>query len=209
MAAKWKGNYFDGKSASSQKVEIQHVSEGILIEFADGRMRVWRSYEFSLKQDRPKGPIRLEYGEFPPEIIEVEDSSFREGLKERHFKRPRYLSLWLALLAVLLIPSIIYWVIPSASGWFTRFVPVSIEEQLGNYVVNELFPDRRICQADAGRKALDEMVMRLTTEESEYNFKVEVWIQIWLMPSLFQEETSLSFVGCLKKARQLMLLLEF
>ena len=54
MAAKWKGNYFDGKSAASQKVEIQHVSEGILIEFADGRMRVWRHYEFRLKQDRPQ-----------------------------------------------------------------------------------------------------------------------------------------------------------
>ena len=54
MTAKWKGNYFDGKSATSQKVEIQHVSEGILIEFADGRMRVWRNYEFHLKQDRLK-----------------------------------------------------------------------------------------------------------------------------------------------------------
>ncbi|MCH2281331.1 MAG: hypothetical protein MK368_06690 [SAR324 cluster bacterium] len=73
------------------------------------------------------------------------------------------MSLWLAMLAVLLIPSIIYWGIPGASGWFARFVPVSVEEQLGNYVVNELFPDRRICLADAGRKALDEMVMRLTT----------------------------------------------
>ena len=30
MVAKWEGNYFDGKSAVSQKVEIQHVSEGIL-----------------------------------------------------------------------------------------------------------------------------------------------------------------------------------
>ena len=85
MAAKWKGIYFDGKSAVSQKVEIQHVSEGILIEFADGRMRIWRSYEFHLKQDRPKGPIRLEHGEFHPEIIEVEDPSFRKGLKKRHF----------------------------------------------------------------------------------------------------------------------------
>ena len=40
MAAKWKGNYFDGKSAASQKVAIQLVSEGILIEFTEGRMRV-------------------------------------------------------------------------------------------------------------------------------------------------------------------------
>ena len=61
MAAKWNGNYFDGKSAASQKVEIQHVSEGILIEYADGRMSVWRSYEFCQKQDRPQGPIRLEH----------------------------------------------------------------------------------------------------------------------------------------------------
>ena len=87
MVAKWEGNYFDGKSAVSQKVEIQHVSEGILIEFADGRIRIWRNYEFRLKQDRLQGPIRLEYGEFTPEIIEVEDLSFQEGVKKRHFKR--------------------------------------------------------------------------------------------------------------------------
>ena len=79
MVAKWEGNYFDGKSAVSQKVEIQHVSEGILIKFADGRMRVWRSYEFHLRQDRPQGPIRLEHGEFPSEIIEVEDHSSGRG----------------------------------------------------------------------------------------------------------------------------------
>ena len=59
MAAKWKGIYFDGKSAVSQKVEIQLVSEGIMIEFSDGRICVWRSYEFKLKQDRQKGQIML------------------------------------------------------------------------------------------------------------------------------------------------------
>ena len=174
MALKYDGNYFDGKSAASQKVEIQHVSEGILIEFADGRIRMWRNYEFRLKQDRLQGPIRLEYGELMPEIIEVEDPSFQKGIIEKNLKRPRYLSIWLALFAIFLIPSIIYLGIPAASEWFVRFVPVSIEEKLGNYAVNELFPDRRICLADAGRKALDEIVMRLTNEETEYNFKVEV-----------------------------------
>ena len=107
MVAKWEGNYFDGKSAVSQKVEIQHVSEGILIEFADGRIRIWRNFEFRLKHDRLQGPIRLEYGEFTPEIIEVKDHSFQNGLIEKNLKRPRYLSIWLALVAVILIPSII------------------------------------------------------------------------------------------------------
>ena len=105
MAAKWKGIYFDGKSAVSQKVEIQHVPEGIMIEFSDGRIRVWRRCEFQLQQDRPQGLIKMEHGEFPPEIIEVKDTSFREGFKERNFKRPKYLSLCLALLAVLLFLS--------------------------------------------------------------------------------------------------------
>ena len=90
MVAKWEGNYFDGKSAVSQKVEIQHVSEGILIEFADGRIRIWRNFEFRLKHDRLQGPIRLEYGEFTPEIIEVRDPSFQKGIKEKNLKRPRY-----------------------------------------------------------------------------------------------------------------------
>ncbi len=200
MALKYEGNYFDGKSAASQKIEIQHVSEGILIKFADGRMSVWRSCEFRLKQDRLKGPIRLEYGEFTPEIIEVKDLSFHKGLKEKVSKRPRYLSIWLTLLAVLIIPSIIFWFIPRFSGWLANFVPVSVEEQLGNYVVNELFPDRRICMADAGRKALKEMVMRLTTKDSKYNFKVEVVDSDLVNAFAFPGGTILIFRGLLDKS---------
>lgn len=200
MAAKWKADYYDGKTAARQKVEVQTVSKGVLIQFVDGRMRVWRGHEFRVNQERPQGPIRLEYGKFPPEILEVEDPTFRKELKGSHLKRPPYLSLWLALSAVLIIPGIIYWGIPNASGWFARFVPVSVEEQLGNYVRNELFPNRRICQADAGRQVLDKLVGRLTPEESEYNFKIEVVDSDWVNAIAFPGGNILIFRGLLEKS---------
>jgi Zn-dependent protease with chaperone function len=200
MAKQWKADYYDGKTAARQMVEVRTVSQGVHIKFTDGRIRFWYRHEFRVLQDHPQGPVRLEYGEYPPEILEIQDPSFRDVLKGRHLKRPRYLALWLALLAVMIIPAIIYWGIPNASGWFARFVPVSVEEQLGNYVKNELFPNRRICQADAGRQALDELVRRLAPEEYEYNFKVEVVDSDWVNAVAFPGGNILIFRGLLEKS---------
>ena len=67
-------------------------------------------------------------------------------------------------------------------------------------MVNELFPDRRICLADAGRKALDEIVMRLTNEETEYNFKVEVVDSDLVNAIAFPGGNILIFRGLLEKS---------
>ena len=93
MSKTWKARYFDGRTATHQKVKLRIVAQGVQTEFADGSFRIWRHHEFRLQQDRPQGPIRLEYGNFPPEILEIDNPEFREGFGRRLPKRPRILPL--------------------------------------------------------------------------------------------------------------------
>ena len=108
MSKTWKARYFDGRTATHQTVERRGGVQGVQVEFADGAFRIWRHHDFRLQQDRPQGPIRLEYGNFPPEILEIDNPEFRERFERRLPKRPRFLSLGLAFLAVLIVPAAIY-----------------------------------------------------------------------------------------------------
>ena len=81
---------------------------GVQIELSDGASWIWHHHDFRLQQDRPQGPLRLEYGNFTPEMLEVEDPEFMVGLGRRLPKRPRFLSLRLAFLAMLIVPAAIY-----------------------------------------------------------------------------------------------------
>ena len=78
------------------------------IEFVDGASWIWHHHDFRLQQDRPQAPLSLEYGNFTQEILEVEDPEYMVGLGRRLPKRPRFLSLGLAFLAVLIVPAAIY-----------------------------------------------------------------------------------------------------
>ncbi len=80
----------------------------VQIEFADGTSWIWHHHDFRLQQDRAQGPLRLEYENFPPEMLKVEDPEFMVGLGRILLKRPRFLSLRLAFLAVLIVPVAIY-----------------------------------------------------------------------------------------------------
>ena len=84
------------------------MKRGVQIEFADGASWIWHHHDFRLQQDRPQAPLRLEYGNFTTEMLEVEDPEFMVGLGRRLPKRPRFLSLGLAFLAVLIVPAAIY-----------------------------------------------------------------------------------------------------
>jgi len=201
MSKKWKANYFDGRTPTHRKVNVSNDRQGVRIEFEDGSTRFWRKADFRLQQDRSQGPIRLEYEEFPPEILEVADPEFQNNFGKQFPDRNRFFSPALALLAVLIIPALIYWGIPSASGLFARFVPVSIEKQLGQYVINELFPNRVICETDAGREALEKLVARLAPPDSDYEFQLEIIDSDWVNAIAFPGGKILIFRGLLEKSR--------
>ena len=84
------------------------MERDVQIEFADGASWIWHHHDFRLQLERPQEPLRLEYGNFTPEMLEVEDPEFMVGLGRRLPKRPRFLSLGLAFLAVLIVLVAIY-----------------------------------------------------------------------------------------------------
>ena len=84
------------------------MERGVQIEFADGASWIWHHHDFRLQHGRPQGLLSFEYGNFHPEMLEVEVPEFRVRLGRRFPKRPRFLSLGLAFLAVLIVPAAIY-----------------------------------------------------------------------------------------------------
>lgn len=84
------------------------MAHGVQIEFPDGTSWIWHHHDFRLQQDRAQGLLRLEYENFPPEMLKVEDPEFMVGLGRILPKRPRFLSLRLAFLAMLIVPAAIY-----------------------------------------------------------------------------------------------------
>jgi len=181
-------------------VDVQTDRQGVRIEFEAGTTRIWRYEDFSVQQDRSQGPLRLEYGEFPPEILEIADPEFGEVLGKRLPKKSLFLSVGFAMLAVLLVPAIIYWGIPLASGWFAYFIPVSIEKQVGQYVIDEVFPSRIVCKTDAGEQALEKLVSRLVPPDSAYVFQVEVVDSGLVNAIAFPGGNILIFRGLLEKS---------
>ena len=200
MSKTWKALYFDGSTPTHRNVDVQTDRQGVRIEFEAGTTRIWRYEDFSVRQDRSQGPLRLEYGEFPPEILEIADPEFGEVLGKRLPKKSLFLSVGFAMLAVLLVPAIIYWGIPLASGWFAYFIPVSIEKQVGQYVIDEVFPSRIVCKTDAGEQALEKLVSRLVPLDSEYVFQVEVVDSGLVNAIAFPGGNILIFRGLLEKS---------
>ena len=200
MSKTWKALYFDGRTPTHRNVDVQTDRQGVRIEFEAGTTRIWRYEDFSVRQDRSQGPLRLEYGEFPPEILEIADPEFGEVLGKRLPKKSLFLSVGFAMLAVLLVPAIIYWGIPLASGWFAYFIPVSIEKQVGQYVIDEVFPSRIVCKTDAGEQALEKLVSRLVPPGSEYVFQVEVVDSGLVNAIAFPGGNILIFRGLLEKS---------
>ena len=200
MSKTWKALYFDGRTPTHRNVDVQTDRQGVRIEFESGTTRIWLNEKFSVQQDRSQGPLRLEYGEFPPEILEIADPEFGEVLGKRLPKKSRFFSVGFAMLAVLLVPAIIYWGIPLASGWFAYFIPVSIEKQVGQYVIDEVFPSRIVCKTDAGEQALEKLVSRLVPLDSEYVFQVEVVDSGLVNAIAFPGGNILLFRGLLEKS---------
>jgi Zn-dependent protease with chaperone function len=200
MSKTWKALYFDGRTPTHRNVDVQTERQGVRMEFEAGTTRIWRYEDFSVRQDRSQGPLRLEYGEFPPEILEIADPEFGEVLGKRLPKKSLFLSVGFAMLAVLLVPAIIYWGIPLASGWFAYFIPVSIEKQVGQYVIDEVFPSRIVCKTDAGEQALEKLVSRLVPPDSEYVFQVEVVDSGLVNAIAFPGGNILIFRGLLEKS---------
>ncbi len=201
MSKTWQAQYFDGRTPTPRSVTVSSDARGVRIKFEDGSGRFWHRVDFRMQQDRQQGPVRLEYGEFPSETLVVDDPEFGKVFGKNLSNRNRFFTPLLALLAVIIFPALIYWGIPSASGLFARFVPLSIEQQLGKYVIDEILPNRVICETDAGRDALEKLISRLAPPDSDYEFQLEIIDSEWVNAVAFPGGKILIFRGLLEKSR--------
>jgi Zn-dependent protease with chaperone function len=200
MSKTWQAQYFDGRTPTHQSVTVSSDTRGVRIKFEDGSGRFWHKADFRLQQDLQQGPVRLEYGEFPPETLVVDDPEFGLNFGKSLSNGNHLFTPILALLTIIIFPTLIYWGIPSASGLLARFVPLSIEQQLGKYVIEEVFPSRIVCKTNAGKQALEKLVSRLVPLDSEYVFQVEVVDSDLVNAIAFPGGNILIFRGLLEKS---------
>jgi len=173
----------------------------VRIKFEDGSGCFWHRADFRVQQGLQQGPVRLEYGEFPPETLVVDDPEFGRKFGKNLTSRNRFFTPLLALFTVIIFPALIYWGIPSVSGLFARFVPLSIEKKIGQYVIDEIFPNRVICETAAGRQALEKLLERLAPADSDYEFQLEIIDSDLINALAFPGGKILIFRGLLEKSR--------
>ena len=130
MTKTWQAQYFDGRTPTHLNVVLSADTRGVRIKFEDDTGRFWHRADFRLHQDLQEGPVRLEYGEYPPETLVVDDPEFGSNFGKNFTNRNHLFTLLLALLSVIIFPALIYWGIPSVSALFARFVTFSIQKQL-------------------------------------------------------------------------------
>lgn len=184
----WRAYYFDGESAARHEVTLTLELVGVRFTHADGTHRLWPYAELRQTQGAVKGEqVRFERGGAIAEAILVRDPGFLDALRamapaDAHFAAPPrrgVATLRLMLLAVGVLALVLgaYFVgIPTFAGALAQVVPVSWEEALGNYVLNEVVSKEQRCNDPRVVKPVTAIVQRLLAAgpKTPYHYHVIV-----------------------------------
>lgn len=185
----WEGFYLDGRTPARQPAQIRLMRGGLEVITEGGRTLWWPYGEIRQTQGAYEGEqVRLERGGDLPEAVLVGDALFLASLhaiapelaSRFHHPGRRSRRLWLTALAAVLVlgigTALYLWGIPAASWIVAARVPVSWEERLGRSVVEHLVPPGRTCAEPERKRAIDDLVGRLTAPPpaSPYTFRVTV-----------------------------------
>jgi len=175
------GDYYDGRAGEAKPVRVAAAAHGLAIQ-TDAGERVWWAFE-NVHSKRSGGVIRFETDHQTPEVVVMADAAFLRALENMNpgvaRGRPANKSgglLWkLGLLfasggAILVL--LILWGLPWMAGAMTAFVPLSIEQRIGEAGLEALAPRHKRCTDPA----LETIVARLenATEKTSYRFRVYV-----------------------------------
>lgn len=189
MKTVWKGQYLDGKTSTSRKVQVRPLNGGLQIRQAKGPARVWPYAEIRQSQGHYVGePVRLERGRGIAEVLTIADTDFlfvlraKAGQKAGRFHNPafRRTRLWLTVyagLATLVVSFVAYrWGIPALADHVAAHVPVKWEEGLGASTLKEMVPENSRIHNPALDAAMSKIVKRLTdaVPNCPYQFQVTV-----------------------------------
>ena len=127
-------------------VRIQLLPKGVMLHFMDGRSQHWKHESFSIVRDRESGPIRLLRGDFPQETVEIPDQGFASVLEQKGLSGKGWRTSWKqksisVFAAIVLFSGILYWILdpeqPGITRWMVQWIPVSLEEKLGEVKLNK------------------------------------------------------------------------
>ncbi len=190
----YRGTFNDGERASSHPVVVRLQMRELWIEDSAGKLLAIWSYERLRAVDElaTAKTARLTCQEAPRARLVVEGGDFLKDLAEaapqfhprsRTARRLLRRGLWAS--AGIAVAAVVFWVaLPYGVPYLARMIPVSWEEAIGEAVQDDLLAffaaiedqdQVRICEAAAGRAALDRLVARLgSAVDSPYVYKVVV-----------------------------------
>ena len=188
-AAELQGHYLDGQTAVRRRAKVCLTRTGLRIVLENGEALYW-PFE-AIRQSKSfygKEQIRLERGGNTPEILQVPGSIFVRRLKEvspewkGRFRPPARRKKWAAVVllsimgAVGVTTGLYFWGIPALASFLTPHIPVALEEQLGQSVVDSLAPAEKRCPDPVRGQKLEKILGMLSASAppSPYSFRVMV-----------------------------------
>jgi Zn-dependent protease with chaperone function len=181
----FEGRFTDGKTASSEDVNVRLTSRGVEIHrSASTEPLIWPYGALHVAEPLNKHSIDalLTYDFMTGATLFVPEGTFarRLAIEAPHLtakaQRWRHTMPWIwAACAVLLISSLVWLADLQPSRAIARMLPDSAREILGRKTVESMSEGRRTCNAAAGLAALDQLVARLSKASgSDRPFKVIV-----------------------------------
>ena len=147
----------------------------------DGRSQHWKHESFSIVRDRESGPIRLLRGDFPQEtwkfrIRVLRRFWSRKGCPGKDGGLPGNRNQFLFLRRLFCFQEFSTDPRPEQPGitrWMVQWIPVSLEEQLGEMALTQLFPNRQTCSTPKGDRALETLMLSLIPRDDPYRYKLK------------------------------------
>ena len=191
MATKseWNGTYYDGQSAVPHHVTVTLQPNRLQIRTKAGTTYSWPYNELKQTQGRYSGEeVRLERGTGICETLVVPDNDILlaihrispETIGHLHNPSNRHKRLMFTILAgVVSIPmfwALLTWGIPWLATPITALIPVTWEQQLGQFIAHEIAPPESQCQDPKLRESLETISHTLSQplQSNPYRFTITV-----------------------------------
>jgi predicted Zn-dependent protease len=225
MITEWRGIYLDGKTAKRNPVSVKFKADGLEISNGKDVSVVWLFHDLRQTQGNYQGEqCRLERNPPASDILIISNPLF---LKELHPFSPQIVLqnfefdkgksrkkvLLSAVVGVIFLGIVIYmWIVPLASTFLVRAIPVSWEENYGNSIMKQFGAPEDFCNDPRKIKSLKAILKKLTDAipNNPYTFQLKVvrsdYINAFAVPGGFivvfsslleKTETSEEFAGVL------------
>ena len=189
LQTEWNGIYYDGVSATPHRVTVQVRQTGMQIIARSGSQLSWHYEDIRQTQGKYAGEeVRFERGNGICETLAISDMAILNSLHQiasdqvTHFHNPTrrrqrvLLTVLAGLASIPLLWLAFSWGIPWLSGPITTLIPVSWEEELGEFMVTKLVSPEKQCTDPQITESLDAIVQILnqSTTSNPYSFHVHV-----------------------------------